>query len=122
MLVLDAADSLVGMLSMSDILHHVRPPFKKTWGDMVGLAWDGQFRAACERAKNLQVKEIMNAAVITVTPDNNIAEIIDLMTKHHLRRIPVICGRRVCGMVYISDVFGRLNPCLLGMAPEQIGG
>jgi CBS domain-containing protein len=116
LLVLDAGDDLAGMLSMSDILHHVRPPFKKMWADTVGLAWSGQFQAACERAKKMQVKEIMNPTVITVEPENTIADIIDLMTKHHIRRIPVICGRRVCGMVYISDVFRRLHPCLLGTA------
>jgi len=112
--VLDARDNLVGMLSMSDILHHVRPPFKKMWADTVGLAWGGQFQAACERAKKMQVKEIMNEAVISVKPESTIAEIIDLITKHHIRRLPVLCGSRVCGMVYISDVFSRLHPCLIG--------
>jgi len=114
LLVLDNTDNLVGMLSMSDILHHVSPPFKKMWADRVGLAWGGQFEAACERAKKIQVDEIMNRAVITVEPASTIAEIIDLMTRHHIRRIPVLCGRRVCGVVYISDVFGRLHQCLLG--------
>ena len=120
LVVLDAGDDLAGMISMSDILHHVRPPFKKMWADTVGLAWDGQFKAACERAKKMQVREIMNPAVITVEPENTIAEIIDLMTKHHIRRLPVLCGRRVCGMVYISDVFRRLHPCLLGSGDAAI--
>jgi CBS domain-containing protein len=116
LVVQDNMENLVGMLSMSDILHHVRPPFKKMWTNRVGLTWGGQFEAACERAKKTQVREIMNPAVITVKPENNIAEIIDLITLHHIRRIPVICGKRVCGMVYISDVFGRLHQCLLGAA------
>ncbi len=120
LVVLDEKDDLVGMLSMSDILHHVRPPAKKMWADRVGLAWDGQFAAACERSKKVLVKEVMNPAVITVTPDSTIAEIIDLMTLHHIRRLPVLCGRRVCGVVYISDVFGRLHRCMLGA--EQING
>jgi CBS domain-containing protein len=114
MVVLDARDNLVGMLSMSDILHHVRPPFKKMWADTVGLAWSGQFRAACERAKKMQVSEIMNETVISVKPESTIAEIIDLITKHHIRRLPVLCGSRVCGMVYISDVFRQLHPCIIG--------
>lgn len=118
LVVLDCRDNLAGMISMSDILHHVRPPFKRMWADTVGLAWSGQFQAACERAKKMQVKEIMNPVVFTVEPENTIAEIIDLMTKHHIRRIPVICGRRVCGMVYISDVFNRLHACLLGGTGE----
>lgn len=116
LVVQDSMDNLVGMLSMSDILHHVRPPFKKMWANRVGLTWDGQFEAACERAKKVQVSEIMNQAVITAKPESTIVEIIDLMTLHHIRRIPVICGQRVCGMVYISDVFGRLHQCLLGAA------
>jgi CBS domain-containing protein len=119
LVVLDGRDDLVGMISMSDILHHVRPPFKRMWSETVGLAWSGQFQAACERAKKMRVKEIMNPVVITVEPENTIVEIIDLMTKHHIRRIPVICGRRVCGMVYISDVFNCLHPCLLGGTEEN---
>lgn len=122
LVVLDTMDNLAGMLSMSDILHHVRPPFKKMWADTVGLSWDGQFQAACERAKKMHISEIMNPAVITVEPESTIAEIIDLMTLHHIRRIPVICGRRVCGMVYISDVFNRLHQCLLGAVEgDRIG-
>jgi len=112
-LVVQSGEQVVGMISMYDILHNVRPPHKRIWDDSLGLGWEGQLEAACERAKKLKVKDVMTRAVISVDEDTSIVQIIHLMTRHHIRRLPVLRGSRLCGIVYISDIFTEVHNKLI---------
>ena len=50
----------------------------------------------------------MTTEVVTITPDTHLVVIADMMIKKHIRRLPVVDGREVVGIVYVSDVFQRL--------------
>jgi CBS domain-containing protein len=50
----------------------------------------------------------MTAEVITVSPDTNLLLIVDIMTRKHIRRIPVIENGKLIGVVHISNVFFHL--------------
>ena len=58
-MVTNDAGELAGMISMYDILFHVRPHFMNAWEKNTGLSWHGQFNAACLKAKNLKIGDIM---------------------------------------------------------------
>ena len=47
----------------------------------------------------------MAPEVITVNPETHILMILDIMIKKHIRRLPVIEGDKIAGIVYISDLF-----------------
>lgn len=50
------------------------------------------------------VKERMTKGPITITKDTSFNEIVDLMKKHNIRRLPVVDGKRLVGIVTNRDV------------------
>ena len=55
-------------------------------------------------SKESQVREIMTAQVICVTPDRSVDECMALMTNKRLRHLPVLDHKRVVGIVSIGDL------------------
>jgi len=57
-----------------------------------------------EAYQNLVVGDIMTTPVVTIGPEADLGQIIGLMHKTGRRRIPVIEGNDIIGMVSASDV------------------
>ena len=108
MMVTDDHGRLVGILSMYDILLFMRPKHIHIWGMMEDIDIAGLVDSACERAKSVQVGDIMTTEVITITPETHVMMILDIMIKKHVRRIPVVEKDKIHGIVYISDLFYQL--------------
>lgn len=114
MMVSDASDRLVGMVSMYDILLFIRPKHIHIWSGMEDVDLAGLMEEACQRAKNVQVGDIMSTDLISVTVDTHMLVVLDLMIKKHVRRMPVLDGEAIKGVVYISDLFYYLHQYLSG--------
>lgn len=108
LMVIDASDQLLGMLSMYDILQFIQPKHIHIWGEMEDLDPDVLFEKTLEKVKNIQVGDIMTTDVVTVKPETHILLIVDIMLKKHIRRLPVVENEKVVGIVYVSDVFYQL--------------
>jgi len=63
---------------------------------------------ALARAETIRVGDIMTTGLISITPDTNLMIIVDIMIKKHVRRLPVLDGKEIVGIVFISDVFDYL--------------
>jgi len=50
------------------------------------------------------VREIMTSNVIHTSPDDRVRKCLSLMTKHHIRHIPVVDGDNLIGILSIEDV------------------
>jgi CBS domain-containing protein len=114
MMVTDEAGTLLGLLSIYDILLLLRPKHIHIWGEMEDLEVSGILEDACRRTKGVLVGDIMTTEVITITPDTHLLLIIDIMIKKHVRRLPVVAGGKILGIVYLSGVFDRLLEKLTG--------
>ncbi|TIS55649.1 MAG: CBS domain-containing protein [Mesorhizobium sp.] len=79
-------------------------------------------RAAEEyvQANGRRIEEVMTADVITVSPDASLSEIVELMTRNHVKRIPVVDGGKVVGIVTRSDLLRALLSVLPGSAPAAM--
>ena len=97
----------VGMLSMFDILYHLRPPFMNYEVESF-TAWEGELEPYIDHFKNLKVEQIMSTPVITVSPEDHLMVVIDRMVKKRARRMPVVKNNQIIGMVYLSDVYYHL--------------
>ena len=83
-LVRDAAGDIVGILSERDIVR--------------GVARD---KSNC---LDMTVKDLMTSPVISCKPDDNIDEIMELMTERRIRHLPVMNGGALVGIISIGDV------------------
>jgi CBS domain-containing protein len=108
LMVTDDQDRLVGMLSMYDILLFVQPKQVHLWDEMEYFEPGNLLDELLDRVKAIQVRDIMTTEVVTIKPDTHIIAIADLMIKRHIRRLPVVEGKDVVGIVYISDLFYHL--------------
>lgn len=53
---------------------------------------------------NTPIQEIMTKKMITVRPDQSLDECIELMTKYHIRHLPVEAEGKIIGMVTMRNV------------------
>jgi CBS domain-containing protein len=56
------------------------------------------------------VKELMTEKVICVTADDTVRECMELMSSNKFRHLPVVDGKKLVGMLSISDILKALRP------------
>lgn len=55
-------------------------------------------------SRETKVKEIMTTEVLTVTPDTDLDDCMELITDKRVRHLPVVENDRVLGIVSIGDI------------------
>ena len=74
---------------------------------LVGIVTEFDLLQAIEVGKNLRdtlVSTIMNHQVVTVTEDTAFMEIVELLQRNHLIRVPVVKGKMLVGILARGDV------------------
>ena len=56
------------------------------------------------QSKETRVKEIMTRQVYHTFPEQDVEDCLAVMTKHHIRHLPVISNNKVIGMISMGDV------------------
>ena len=106
-IVVDKTGQPTGIVSMFDILYHLRPAFLNYTPQTFNLE-DEEIEAYINQFKELTVGEIMSSPVHYVEPDVHLMTIIDIMVKDRCRRLPVVENSRLIGVVYLSEVYYHL--------------
>lgn len=93
-------------------------------GKLVGLVTDRDIvvRAVAE-GRDIQkttVGDVASKDVVTVTADEDLDRALQLMGKHQVRRIPVVEGDRVIGIVAQADVALAADEEKTGEVVQQI--
>jgi len=57
----------------------------------------------------VQVKEVMHPLLITVPPTCSLKEASALMIQHNVRRIPIVDGGKIVGIVTDTDIFAAVE-------------
>jgi len=91
---------------------------------LVGMITDRDIvvRGVAEkRPGSTKVEDIMSDVLITITPDTNSKEAAELMAKHQIRRLPVVEGDKLVGIVSLGDFAVRkLTDSQAGRALSEI--
>jgi CBS domain-containing protein len=66
------------------------------------------------------VREIASTDIVTVEPDRDLAEALQLMAKHQVRRLPVVEGGRLVGVLAQADVALQGDEQEVGHTVEEI--
>ncbi|MDI6688848.1 MAG: CBS domain-containing protein [Actinomycetota bacterium] len=54
--------------------------------------------------KDCKVRDCMTREIVTAIPQTDILDAAKLMTKYEVRRLPIVDGQRVVGIVSIADI------------------
>jgi CBS domain-containing protein len=77
-------------------------------GKLLGLLTDRDLvvRVLANRKDPEEVKlgEIITKSPVTVTPDTQLSDARDLMAKHKVRRLPVVKGDELVGILSLGDI------------------
>lgn len=111
--VFDEKGRLAGVLSEGDLLRRAELETEKKrpqWLEY--LLSGGRLAEAYVRAHGRKIGEIMTRKVFTIAEDADLSVAVDLMMKHHVKRLPVLRGDTVLGVVSRSDVLKGLLAAL----------
>lgn len=111
-MVIDRFNRLTGVISMFDVLYHLRPPVLNYMVSSIDF-WDEELESYVKHFKGLTVKQVMTSPVLFVSPDDDLMVVIDRMVKKKYRRLPVLENSKVIGIVYLSEVYYHLCKNLL---------
>lgn len=108
LMVINDMQQLVGVVTLFDILYHLRPTFLNLGIDGSFVSWEGMLEPAIRELKGKQVGNIMSRGVVTADPGEHVMAVVDRMVKNRYRRLPVVENGKLVGIVYIADVFHYL--------------
>ena len=103
--VIDKAGNLVGVLSEGDFLRRqeTRTDRKRSrWLEF--LMGPGRIADEYTHSHGNKVSEVMTTEVQTVDEGAPIEDIIELMERRRIKRVPVLCGGQVVGIVTRSNL------------------
>lgn len=98
--VVDAADKLIGIVSEGDLIRRREIRTERRRGALLRFIL-GAGRSASDfvHEHGLKISEIMNPSPITITEDTPLADIVDLMEKRNVKRLPVLRNDKIVGIV-----------------------
>ena len=76
-------------------------------GHLVGMITDRDLvvRGIAEKHPgSTAVTEVMSRELVTVSPDDSVQKAADIMARHQIRRLPVVEGGRLVGIVALGDL------------------
>jgi CBS domain-containing protein len=108
LIVVDGSSELAGVVTMFDILYHLRPSFLNRGISGDDFFWQGQMTKLVQELKTKKVRDIMSNQVVWASSDEHLMVLLDRMVKNRYRRLPVLDDQKPIGIVYISDIYYHL--------------
>jgi CBS-domain-containing membrane protein len=117
--VVDEAGAVVGVVTEGDLLRRIETGTERRhnrWLEF--LIAPGRLAEDYSRANARNVGEVMSAEVVAVAPRDSLAEVVRLMERHHIKRLPVIESGRLAGIVSRANLVRAL---LHNLAEPPVG-
>lgn len=117
--VIDNAGNLVGVLSEGDFLRRRETQTERKrsrWLEF--LMGPGTIASEYTHSHGNKVSEVMTTEVQTVDENAGLEDIVELMERHRIKRVPVMCGSEVVGIITRSNLM-RAMVSVARVAPAQ---
>lgn len=108
LMVIDDFHKLCGVISMFDILYHLRPEYLNFGIDSKELKWEGQLKILIDKFTGQKVHHVMSPHVVGCEMNDHVMILLDRMVKNKYRRLPVLDNDKPVGVVYLSDIYHSL--------------
>lgn len=107
--VLDDAGKLVGIVSEGDLIHRVEAGTERRRGWWLELlAIKDTLAHEFIKSHARKAGDLMSFPVVTVGPDTPLGEVAFLLDKHRIKRVPVVDGDKLVGIVSRADLIQAL--------------
>jgi CBS domain-containing protein len=115
--VVDAEESLAGVISITDLLSLGVDPAADapessdfhTSPSMDRLSEASEFIAPEDEVLDRPIAHLMSRHVITTSEKATVGEVADLMLSHRIHRLIIVRGARIVGIVSVSDILKSLQ-------------
>ena len=115
-LVLDARRKVQGILTIYDLLEAIMPMYlsapKPATADSIQyspLFWRGMFTREAKKLLSRKIRDVMSPAPLTIDGDSNLMEAAYMMVSNKARRLVVVKGGEVVGVIREQDLFFEME-------------
>lgn len=116
--VVDQHGQLLGMLTEGDLLRRVEvgtsDQHRSGWWDFI--RGPGRNAAEYVRTHSRRVSDLMTRNPASVTEGTPLADVVELMEQRRIKRVPVLRGDAVVGIVSRSDLLRAVGAGLVGLS------
>lgn len=108
--VLGETGHIVGMLTEGDLLRRTETHTERKrlrWLEF--LVGPGKLASEYAHSHGRRVKEVMSARLISVAPDMPLEEVVRLMERHRIKRVPVLRDDRPVGIISRANLVHALG-------------
>ncbi len=100
---------LVGIVTENDLIRRVELGTERARSRWLHFLTSGEtLLAEYVKAHGQTARDVMTPNVITVRPDAPVTEIADIMESRHIKRVPVVDGKRMVGIVSRANLVQAL--------------
>ena len=120
--VVDAGGNLVGIVTEGDFLRRTETATERKrprWLEF--LLGSGQSADNYVHTHGRKVEEVMTRDLRTITEDAPLEEVVRLMEKYQIKRLPVVRGRQVVGIVSRANLLHALASVAREIKPVASG-
>ncbi|HEV7266448.1 MAG TPA: CBS domain-containing protein [Falsiroseomonas sp.] len=115
--VVDARGTPLGVVTEADLVRRLSPDEEEHLGWLARLAVDADRSAAhYARVHGRHVRDVMSPTLVSVREDSPVAEAAQLMQDRRIRRVAVLRGDRLVGVVSRADLLKAV-----AAQPDRIG-
>lgn len=120
--VVDPTGRLIGVITEGDLLRRSElGTEKKRTGWLDFLFGPGRSAADYVQSHGLKVEDVMTRSPIVVAPTTGLDEVVGLMTERRIKRLPVVAGGKLVGIVSRADMLRALSGAFAAQpAPEVL--
>jgi CBS-domain-containing membrane protein len=111
--VIDEAGRLAGVLTEGDLMRRGETGTERQrprWLEI--LMGPGRLAGEYVRTHGRKIGEVMTRDVVSVTPDTPLREVVELMERHRIKRVPVLDGDVLVGILSRADLLRALADAL----------
>ncbi|RJP85229.1 MAG: response regulator [Desulfobacteraceae bacterium] len=119
LLVVDKYGKVTGALTILDLMQMIMPAYlsapKPSLADSIQYSpmfWDGMFTTEIKRMAARKIEEVMSPAPYTIDGTANLMEAAFMMLTNNVRRLSVMRGGEVVGVVREQDLFFEMDKIL----------
>jgi CBS domain-containing protein len=118
--IVDEGGNLVGVVSEGDFLRRAETATgrkRPKW--MEFFLGPGRLADEYVHMSSRKVRDVMTDKVQTVTQDASLEDVVRLMEQHHIKRVPVVEGGKVVGIVTRSNLLHAMASFVSEIAPSS---